>query len=83
MDKLDPKFNNILLYMLQQKLKFQTMPKRTSINDVKEIEDLNDLERIVKDKRNDQRSDAKKERRNRHYVKLLIKQQLRDSDFEA
>ena len=29
------------------------MPKRTSINDVKEIEDLNDLERIVKDKRND------------------------------
>ena len=26
------------------------MPKRTSINDVEEIEDLNDLERIVKDK---------------------------------
>ena len=58
------------------------MPKRTSINDVKEIEDLNDLERIVKDKRNDKRSDAKKERRNRHYVKVLIKQQLRDGDTE-
>ena len=58
------------------------MPKRTSINDVKEMEDLNDLERIVKDKRNDKRSDAKKERRNRHYVKVLIKQQLRDGDAE-
>ena len=58
------------------------MPKRTSINDVKGIEDLNDLERIVKDKRNDKRSDAKKERRNRHYVKVLIKQQLKEDDFE-
>jgi hypothetical protein len=53
------------------------MPKRTSVNDVKSQEDLNDLERIVKDKRNDQRSHAKKERRNRHYVKVLIKQQLK------
>jgi hypothetical protein len=59
------------------------MPKRTSINDVKEIEDLNDLEQIVKDKRNDKRSDAKKERRNRHYVKVLIKQQLKDDDFDG
>ena len=58
------------------------MPKRTSINDVAEIEDLNDLERIVKDKRNDKRSDAKKERRNRHYVKLLIKQQLKEGNIE-
>ena len=58
------------------------MPKRTSVNDVKEIEDLNDLERIVKDKRNDKRADAKKERRNRHYVKVLIKQQLKEDDFE-
>ena len=58
------------------------MPKRTSINDVKEIEDLNDLEQIVKDKRNDKRSDAKKERRNRHYVKVLIKQELREGDTE-
>ncbi len=59
------------------------MPRRTSINDVKEIEDLNDLERIVQDKRNDKRSDAKKERRNRHYVKVLIKQQLKEDDLEA
>jgi hypothetical protein len=58
------------------------MPKRTSVNDVKEIEDLNDLERLVKDKRTDKRSDAKKERRNRHYVKVLIKTQLKGDDFE-
>ncbi len=54
------------------------MPKRTSINDVQKIEDLNDLSTIVVDKRNDKRADAKKERRNRHYVKLLIKQQIKE-----
>ena len=58
------------------------MSRRTSINDVKVMDDLNDLERIVKDKRNDKRADAKKERRNRHYVKLLIKQQLKKGDIE-
>lgn len=59
------------------------MPKRTSMNDVKEIDNLNDLDRIVKDKRNEKRADAKKERRNRHYVKVLIKQQLKNGDQEA
>lgn len=54
------------------------MPKRTSVNDVKKIDDLNDLSQIVVDKRNEKRVDAKKERRNRHYVKLLIKQQIKD-----
>ena len=49
------------------------MPKRTSINEVQNLDDLNDLERIVRDKRNHKRADAKKERRNRHYTKLLIK----------
>ena len=53
------------------------MPKRTSMNDIKDLEELNDLERIVKDKRNDKRAGAKKERRNRHYVKVLIKHQLK------
>ena len=52
------------------------MPKRTSINDVQKLEDLNDLDRIVIDKRNDKRADAKKNRRNRHYIKVLIKTQL-------
>lgn len=58
------------------------MPKRTSINDVKDIEQLNDLGEIVQDKRNDKRAEAKKERRNRHYVKLLIKSQLKQSSEE-
>ena len=53
------------------------MAKRTSVKDVKEMGDLNDLESLVKDKRNDKRSDAKKERRNRHYVKVLIKHPAR------
>ena len=58
------------------------MPKRTSINDVKEIDQLNDLKQIVKDKRNGKRADAKKERRNRHYIKVLIKNQLKhNADF--
>ncbi len=52
------------------------MPKKTSIHDVKEIEQLNELDRIVVDKRNQQRANSKKERRNRHYVKVLIKHQV-------
>ncbi len=58
------------------------MPKRTSINDVQKLTDLNDLKLIVKDKRVDKRADAKKERRNRHYVKVLIKSQLRSGSKE-
>ncbi|AFK01906.1 hypothetical protein Emtol_0754 [Emticicia oligotrophica DSM 17448] len=57
------------------------MPKRTSINDIKVIDDLNYLERIVQDKRNDKRADAKKNRRNRHYTKVLIKYQLKEDLF--
>lgn len=50
------------------------MGKRTSPNDLAELDDLNDMSRLVKDKRQHKRADKKKERRNRHYVKLLIKQ---------
>jgi hypothetical protein len=57
--------------------------KRTSINEVREFSDLNDLKLIVKDKRVAKRADAKKERRNRHYVKLLIKSQLNNYDLES
>ena len=57
--------------------------KRTSLNDVREFSDLNDLKLLVKDKRVAKRADAKKERRNRHYVKLLIKSQLNNYDLEA
>lgn len=52
------------------------MPKRTSPNQIQSITDLNNLERIVVDKRNEKRADAKKGRRNRHYTKLLINQQV-------
>lgn len=57
------------------------MPKRTSINDVNQMEDLNELDRLVKDKRNEKRADAKKNRRNRHYVNLLIRHQLTHGDL--
>jgi hypothetical protein len=57
------------------------MPKRTSINDVKELEDLNNLDRIVIDKRAEKRKDSKKGRRNRHYVKVLIKKQITVTDI--
>lgn len=59
------------------------MPRRTSVNDVKELEQLNELDRLVKDKRNNKRADAKKERRNRHYVKVLIKHQLGRGPVDA
>lgn len=52
------------------------MPKRTSPNQIQSITDLNNLDKIVVDKRNEKREDAKKGRRNRHYTKLLINQQV-------
>jgi len=58
------------------------MAKRTSVNDVKNIEDLDRLDKIVQDKRKHKRASDKKERRNRHYVKLLIKQQINHHEDE-
>lgn len=58
------------------------MPKRTSIKDVTDLEDLNDLNEIVHDKRVNKRDNSKKERRNRHYVKVLIKSQLRNPETD-
>ena len=52
------------------------MPKRTSPNQIQSITDLNNLDKIVVDKRNEKRADDKKGRRNRHYNKLLINQQI-------
>jgi hypothetical protein len=64
------------------------MPKRTSPNQIQSITDLNNLDRIVVDKRNQKRADAKKGRRNRHYTKLLINQQVnletwRDEEIDS
>ena len=52
------------------------MPKRNSPNDIKHLDDLNDLQNIVVDKRNDKRKMEKRNRRNRHYNKLFIKRAL-------
>jgi hypothetical protein len=49
------------------------MPKRNAPNDISSKDDLNRLNEIVKDKRNDKRADDKKSRRNRHYEKQFIR----------
>ena len=54
------------------------MPKRNSPNDFKNLEDLNDLETIVVDKRNIKRKTEKRNRRDRHYNKLFIKIALKN-----
>lgn len=55
------------------------MPKRNSPNDIKEIDDLNRLNEIVKDKRNAKRATDKKTRRDRHYEKQFIKNTLKSN----
>ncbi|WP_100380341.1 hypothetical protein [Polynucleobacter brandtiae] len=52
------------------------MTRRNSPNQIKDLDGLSQLESIVRDKRNDQRSLAKKSRRNRHYEKQFIRNTL-------
>jgi hypothetical protein len=52
------------------------MPKRTSPNAIQDAHDLSQLGAFVQDKRNGQRSKAKKARRNRHYENQLIRNAL-------
>ncbi len=54
------------------------MTKRNSPNDIKNLDDLQDLEKIVVDKRNDKRKTEKRNRRDRHYNKLFIKIAIKD-----
>ena len=54
------------------------MPKRNSPNDIKNLDDLNDLQNIVVDKRNGKRKIEKRNRRDRHYNKLFIKIALKN-----
>ena len=49
------------------------MTRRNSPYDIKNLEDLNTLDRLVVDKRQSQRASAKKNRRNRHYEKEFIR----------
>lgn len=52
------------------------MPRRNSPSEIRDLEDLSHLDEIVVDKRRGQRSDAKKNRRNRHYEKQFIRNAL-------
>jgi hypothetical protein len=52
------------------------MPRKNSPNDIQALEDLNQLDLLVVDKRLGQRSSAKKGRRNRHYEKQFIRNAL-------
>ena len=54
------------------------MTKRNSPNDIKGLEDLSDLPKIVVDKRSEKRKPEKRNRRDRHYNKLFIKTALKD-----
>jgi len=57
------------------------MAKRTQIEDYKEVEDTDDLERVVKDKREGKRANKRKQhRRQRHYVKTLLRHLTDDAD---
>ena len=58
------------------------MAKRNSPNDIKTVDDLNHLEEIIKDKRKGKRTDAKRNRRDRHYEKQFIKIALKEKIFE-
>ena len=62
------------------------MPKRNSPNDIQHLEDLNDLQNIVVDKRNLKRKTEKRNRRDRHYnklfIKLAIKNYIENDDVE-
>ena len=62
----------------QKTLKDLAMPKRNSPNDIKKLDDLNDLQNIVVDKRNVKRKTEKRNRRDRHYNKLFIKIALKN-----
>ena len=52
------------------------MALRSSPRNIHALEDLNQLDQLVIDKRLGQRSSAKKGRRNRHYEKQFIRNTL-------
>ena len=48
------------------------------MQDIKVVADLNRMAELVHDKRNHKRKDEKKNRRNRHYEKVMIKTALKE-----
>ena len=53
------------------------MPRRNSPHDIADLGGLSGLSDLVFDKRQSQRSSAKRHRRNRHYEKQFIRNVLR------
>ena len=58
------------------------MPKRTHVDKVSHIENTEDLNNSVIDKRKEKRAKAKKNRRNRHYVKVILKSIQKDQNLD-
>ncbi|MBC8154874.1 MAG: hypothetical protein H7Z72_18410 [Bacteroidetes bacterium] len=58
------------------------MPRRTSPIEFQSWQSASELTAGVVDKRNHKRADAKRNRRNRHYVKLVIRERLDNLDAE-
>ena len=54
------------------------MPRRTNPGEFQSWQSASELTAGVVDKRNHKRADAKRNRRNRHYVKLVIRERLDD-----
>lgn len=52
------------------------MTLRNTLNAIADLSDLSNLSELVVDKRLGQRSSAKKNRRNRHYEKQIIRNSL-------
>ena len=59
------------------------MPKRTSPSQFQSWQSASELTAGVVDKRGHKRADAKRNRRNRHYVKLVIKERLGNPDANS
>lgn len=58
------------------------MPRRTQVNKTENIEKANDFEREVVDKRFGKRANEKKKRRNRHYVKTMLRNMTDDQNLD-
>lgn len=60
------------------------MPKRTQVNQTQQIQKASDFEEWVVDKRFEKRAKTRKNRRNRHYIKTMlrnIKEDFEDNSF--
>lgn len=58
------------------------MPKRTSPAKFQSWQSASELTAGVVDKRSHKRADAKRNRRNRHYVKLVIRERIDNPNAE-